>query len=110
MAVIGVDIEALGAAVAKHWNLGDEVQQMMRRMPTDRPVRSASNRHRSPRTVKVFSMVRLTAWISLASASEIALRIAGPITGKMASTSTAGLRRTDSCSMESTAGASALAN
>lgn len=41
LAVIGVDIEALGAAVAKHWNLGDEVQQMMRRVPVDRPVRSA---------------------------------------------------------------------
>lgn len=35
-AVLGVDIEAIGAAVARHWGLGDEMQHMMRRMPSDR--------------------------------------------------------------------------
>ena len=35
-AVLGVDIEAIGAAVARHWGLGDEMQHMMRRMPRDR--------------------------------------------------------------------------
>ena len=38
LAVLGVDREAVGAAVANHWGLGDEVQAMMRRCPTDRPV------------------------------------------------------------------------
>ena len=38
-AVLGVDTEALGAAVVKHWGLGDEMQHMMRRMPVGKPVR-----------------------------------------------------------------------
>jgi non-specific serine/threonine protein kinase len=41
LAVLGVDIESLGAAVAKHWGLGEEVQHMMRRLSSTRPVRSA---------------------------------------------------------------------
>ncbi len=40
-AVLGVDIESLGAAVARHWGLGEEVQHMMRRLPRDRAVRTA---------------------------------------------------------------------
>jgi non-specific serine/threonine protein kinase len=40
-AVLGVDIESIGAAVARHWGLGEEVQQMMRRQPLDKPVRTA---------------------------------------------------------------------
>jgi eukaryotic-like serine/threonine-protein kinase len=51
LAVLGVDIDALGAAVAKHWSLGDEVQQMMRRLPKDRPVRSAEGDAEVLRTV-----------------------------------------------------------
>jgi non-specific serine/threonine protein kinase len=39
-AVLGVDLESLGAAVARHWGLGDEVQHMMRRLPLDRVVRT----------------------------------------------------------------------
>jgi hypothetical protein len=38
-AVLGVDIEALGAAVVKHWGLGDEMQHMVRRVPVGKPVR-----------------------------------------------------------------------
>jgi eukaryotic-like serine/threonine-protein kinase len=38
-AVLGVDIEALGAVVAHTWSLGDEVLQMARRVPPDAPVR-----------------------------------------------------------------------
>ena len=38
-AVLGVDIESLGAAVARHWGLGDEVQHMIRRLPAGKPVR-----------------------------------------------------------------------
>ncbi len=40
-AVLGVDADALGAAVARHWGLGDEVIHMIRRLPTSRPVRTA---------------------------------------------------------------------
>jgi hypothetical protein len=38
--VLGVDIEALGTAVAKHWGLGEEVQHMMHCLPKTRPVRT----------------------------------------------------------------------
>ena len=37
-AVLGCDLEALGAAVARHWGLGDELLQMMRRQPLDAAV------------------------------------------------------------------------
>ena len=40
-AVLGVDTEALGAAVAKHWGLSDDVLHMVRRLPVSRPVRVA---------------------------------------------------------------------
>jgi eukaryotic-like serine/threonine-protein kinase len=40
-AVLGVDIDSLGAAVAKHWGLHEEVLYMIRRIPSDRPVRVA---------------------------------------------------------------------
>lgn len=40
-AVLGVDIESLGAAVAKHWGLSDDVLYMIRRLPADKPVRVA---------------------------------------------------------------------
>lgn len=43
LAVLGADIESLGAAVAKHWGLGEEVQHMMRRLDVNRPVRNADN-------------------------------------------------------------------
>ena len=39
-AVLGTDAGALAAAVAAHWGLADEVRQMMRRLPADRPVRT----------------------------------------------------------------------
>ncbi len=38
-AVLGVDIDALGTAVARHWGLGDEVMHMTHRLPADAPVR-----------------------------------------------------------------------
>jgi eukaryotic-like serine/threonine-protein kinase len=37
-AVLGVDIDALGAAVARHWGLDDAVVHMMRRVPWAAPV------------------------------------------------------------------------
>ena len=39
-AVLGVDIDALGAAVARHWGLDDAVALMMRRVPLAAPVHS----------------------------------------------------------------------
>jgi non-specific serine/threonine protein kinase len=38
-AVLCADIESIGAAVARHWGLGDEVQHMIRRLPVNKPVR-----------------------------------------------------------------------
>jgi non-specific serine/threonine protein kinase len=37
-AVLGCDLETLGAAVARHWGLGDELAQMIRRQPLDAAV------------------------------------------------------------------------
>jgi non-specific serine/threonine protein kinase len=38
-AVLGVDTETFGGAVARHWGLGDDVLHMIRRLPVDAPVR-----------------------------------------------------------------------
>jgi non-specific serine/threonine protein kinase len=38
-AVLGVDVASLGFAVARQWGLGEEVLHMIRRLPTDAPVR-----------------------------------------------------------------------
>jgi HD-like signal output (HDOD) protein len=38
-AVLGIDIEALGAAVMRHWGLDDTVQHMVRRAPAAGPIR-----------------------------------------------------------------------
>jgi eukaryotic-like serine/threonine-protein kinase len=37
-AVLGCDLDALGAAVARHWGLGEELLHMIRRQPLDAPV------------------------------------------------------------------------
>jgi eukaryotic-like serine/threonine-protein kinase len=42
-AVLGVDIESLGAAVGRQWGLGDDVLHMARRLPADAPVRKPDN-------------------------------------------------------------------
>jgi eukaryotic-like serine/threonine-protein kinase len=39
-AVLGVDLDTLRAAVARHWGLGDEVLQMSRRLATGKAVRT----------------------------------------------------------------------
>lgn len=39
-AVLGVDVDALGAAVARHWGLDDTVVHMIRRVPWAAPVHS----------------------------------------------------------------------
>lgn len=40
-AVLGVDIDALGTALGRHWALDDSVLQMMRRLPPAAPVHAA---------------------------------------------------------------------
>jgi eukaryotic-like serine/threonine-protein kinase len=40
-AVLGCDLDALGIAVARHWGLGDELLQMIRRQPLDAAVHPA---------------------------------------------------------------------
>jgi eukaryotic-like serine/threonine-protein kinase len=42
-AVLGVDIESIGAAVARQWGLGDEITHMARRQSPDAPVRRADS-------------------------------------------------------------------
>jgi len=39
-AVLGIDIDTLGAAVVQRWGLGDEMLHMIHRLPRDRPVRT----------------------------------------------------------------------
>ena len=38
-AVLGIDIDSIGAAVARHWGLGEDVMHMARRLPAEAPVR-----------------------------------------------------------------------
>lgn len=42
-AVLGADIEAIGAAVARHWGLDESVLALIRRLPQGTPVRSADS-------------------------------------------------------------------
>jgi non-specific serine/threonine protein kinase len=42
-AVLGVDVDALGAAVGRHWGLDDSVLHMMRRVPPGAPVHAADS-------------------------------------------------------------------
>jgi non-specific serine/threonine protein kinase len=42
-AVLGTDIEGIGAAVARHWGLDDEVLHLIRRMPLATPPRTVDN-------------------------------------------------------------------
>ncbi|MDL2336658.1 MAG: HDOD domain-containing protein [Pseudomonadota bacterium] len=69
-AVLGIDIEALGAAVARHWGLGDEMLHMIRRLPKDLPVRTPDSDS---------DVLRITA--SAANEAVDAARSPGAITG-----------------------------
>ena len=42
-AVLGTDIEGIGAAVARHWGLDDSVLHLIRRMPLATPPRTVDN-------------------------------------------------------------------
>jgi HD-like signal output (HDOD) protein len=41
--VLGADVEAIGAAVARHWGLDDTVLHLIRRLPTATPPRAIEN-------------------------------------------------------------------
>ncbi|WP_141292000.1 HDOD domain-containing protein, partial [Ideonella azotifigens] len=42
-AVLGLDLDELGVAVAQHWGLDDSVLALMRRVPPNAPVRTADS-------------------------------------------------------------------
>lgn len=42
-AVLGADVEAIGAAVARHWGLDDSVLAMVRRIPPEAPVHAVDS-------------------------------------------------------------------
>jgi eukaryotic-like serine/threonine-protein kinase len=42
-AVLGTDVEAIGAAVARHWGLDDAVLHLIRRLPASTPPRNIEN-------------------------------------------------------------------
>ncbi|MGZ8260058.1 MAG: HDOD domain-containing protein [Caldimonas sp.] len=42
-AVLGVDVESLGSAAARQWGLAPDILHMIRRLPTDAPVRKPDN-------------------------------------------------------------------
>ncbi|MEF7614533.1 HDOD domain-containing protein [Aquincola sp. MAHUQ-54] len=50
-AVLGVDIESMGAAVARHWGMDDAVLHMIRRIPLQTPVRHCDSDDDTLRTV-----------------------------------------------------------
>jgi eukaryotic-like serine/threonine-protein kinase len=50
-AVLGADVEAIGAAVARHWGLDDSVLAMIRRHALSTPVRTSDNDDDLLRTV-----------------------------------------------------------
>lgn len=50
-AVLGVDIESMGAAVARHWGLDEAVLHMIRRIPLQTPVRHCDSDDDTLRTV-----------------------------------------------------------
>lgn len=50
-AVLGVDVESMGAAVARQWGLDDAVLHMIRRIPSQTPVRHCDSDDDTLRTV-----------------------------------------------------------
>jgi non-specific serine/threonine protein kinase len=67
-AVLGVDIESLGAAVASHWGLDEDVQHMVRRLPPGTPVRKADSDAEVLRIVASAANEVVDAWSQLPAA------------------------------------------
>ena len=79
LAVLGVDIESLGAAVARHWGLSDEVLHMVRRLSPTQPVRSADTdddvlRATASAANEVFDALALPAQLVKRSLERVAQR------------------------------------
>ena len=80
-AVLGADIESMGAAVARWWGLDDSVLQMIRRLPTGVPVRSVDHDDDMLRTVasaanEAMDALALPGARQAASLERVALRYA----------------------------------
>lgn len=67
-AVLGVDIESLGAAVASHWGLDEDVLHMVRRLPLGAPVRKADSDAEVLRIVASAANEAVDAWSQLPAA------------------------------------------
>ncbi|MEP6875445.1 MAG: HDOD domain-containing protein, partial [Burkholderiales bacterium] len=81
-AVLGVDIEALGAVVERQWGLGDDVMHMARRLPTDAPVRKPDSDAdvlrltASAANEAVDAVTSLTGARAVAAINQVAMRYA----------------------------------
>lgn len=73
-AVLGVDIEGVGIAVARHWGLDDAALHMVRRLPLDTPPRSIGHDDDMLRAVASCAHEALDALASSAASHEAALR------------------------------------
>jgi HD-like signal output (HDOD) protein len=73
-AVLGADIEAIGAAVARFWGLDDTVLHLIRRMPLGTPPRSVDNDDDMLRTVASCSNETVDALALTGAPRQAALR------------------------------------
>jgi non-specific serine/threonine protein kinase len=81
LAVLGVEIDALGAAVARHWGLDESVLHMIRRFGLRAPVRSIENDDEMLRATascanEVVDALNLPARQSVAALQRVAQRYA----------------------------------
>ena len=67
-AVLGIDIESLGAAVVSHWGLDEDVQHMVRRLPLTAPVRKSDSDAEVLRIVASAANEAVDAWSQLPAA------------------------------------------
>ena len=81
-AVLGVDIEAMGVVVERHWGLGDDVMHMARRLPADAPVRKPDSDAEvlrltaSAANEAVDAVTTLTGPRAVAAINQVAMRYA----------------------------------
>ena len=70
-AVLGVDAESLGMAVARHWRLDEALLQAMRRLPLDTPVRNPDDRADRLRVIASAACEAVTATREAAPAAAL---------------------------------------
>ena len=83
-AVLGIDVEALGVAVAKHWGLDETVQTMIRRLPPGAPVHHPENDNDILRVTAscandLVDVTQLPAKLVMAALGVVARRYARPL-------------------------------